>query len=60
MNYAEDTVSDFQESRTKIRSNFSSFMALSKTSGQHQHDYVVAKMKREEIENRESSNHKNR
>ena len=41
---------EFQEPRASIRSRVSSLMASSKTSSQRKHDYVIAKMKREEIE----------
>ena len=49
-NSADDKVIEFQEPRASIRSGFPSLMASSKTSSQHKHDYVTAKMKREEIE----------
>ena len=47
---ADDKVSEFQEPRASIRSKLPSVMASSKTSSQRKHDYVIAKMKREEIE----------
>ena len=50
INSAEDKVSDFQEPRASIRSRVSSPMASSKTSSERKHDYVIAKIKREEIE----------
>ena len=50
LNSADDKVSDFQEPRASIRSTVPSLMASSKTSRQRKHDYVIAKMKREEIE----------
>ena len=50
INSADDKVSEFQEPRASIRSRFPSLMASSKTSSQRKHDYVIAKMKREEIE----------
>ena len=52
INSADDKVSEFQEPRASIRSRVPSIMASSKTSSQRKHDYVIAKMKREEIENR--------
>ena len=48
-NSADDKVSEFQEPRASIRSRVPSLMASSKTSSQRKHDYVIAKMKREEI-----------
>ena len=49
-NSADDKVSEFQEPRASIRSRLPSLMTSSKTSIQRKHDYVIAKMKREEIE----------
>ena len=51
INSADDKVSEFQEPRASIRSRLPSLMTSSKTSSQRKHDYVIAKMKREEIEN---------
>ena len=48
---ADDKVSKFQELRASIRSRVPSLLASSKTSSRRKHDYVIAKMKREEIEN---------
>ena len=50
INSADDKVSEFQEPRASIRSRLPSIVASSKTSSQRKHDYVIAKMKREEIE----------
>ena len=50
INSADDKVSEFQEPRASIRSRLPSIMTSSKTSSQRKHDYVIAKMKREEIE----------
>ena len=50
INSADDKVSEFQEPRASIRSRVPSIMTSSKTSSQRKHDYVIAKMKREEIE----------
>ena len=50
INSADDKVSEFQEPRASIRSRDPSLMVSSKTSSQRTHDYVIAKMKREEIE----------
>ena len=50
VNSADDKVSAFQEPKTSIRSRVSSLMVSSKTSSQRKHDYVIAKLKREEIE----------
>ena len=50
INSAGDKVSDFQEPKASIRSRVPSLMASSKTSSQRKHDYIIAKMKREEIE----------
>ena len=50
INSADDKASQFQEPRASIRSRLHSLMAPSKTSSQREHDYVIAKMKREEIE----------
>ena len=50
INSADDKVSEFQEPGASIRSRLPSLMTSSKTSSQRQHDYVIAKMKREEIE----------
>ena len=47
-NSVDDKVSEFQEPRASIRSRVSSQMALSKTSSQRKHDYVIAKIKRDE------------
>ena len=52
INFLDDKVSEFQEPRESIRSRVSSLMALSKTSSQRTHDYVISKMKREEFEKR--------
>ena len=49
INSADDKVSEFQEPRASIRSRFPSPMASLKTSSERKHDYVIAKMKREEI-----------
>ena len=49
-NDVDDKVSEFQEPRAFIRSKLPSIMTSSKTSSQRKHDYVIAKMKREEIE----------
>ena len=50
INFADDKVSEFQEPRAPILSRPPSIMTSSKTSSQRKHDYVIAKMKREEIE----------
>ena len=50
INSADDKVSEFQEPRASIPSRLPSITASSKTSSQRKHDYVIAKMKREEIE----------
>ena len=50
INSADEKVSEFQEPRASIRSRLPSIMTSSKTSSQRKHDYVIAKMKREEIE----------
>ena len=50
INSADDKVSEFQEPRASIRSRLPSLRASSKTSSQCKHDYVIAKMKQEEIE----------
>ena len=50
INSADDKVSEFQEPRASIRSRLPSIMTSSKTSSQRKHDYVIANMKREEIE----------
>ena len=50
INSADDKVIEFQEPRASIRSRLPSIMTSSKTSSQRKHDYVIAKMKREEIE----------
>ena len=50
INSADDKMSEFQEPRASIRSRLPSVMASSKTSSQRKDDYVIAKMKREEIE----------
>ena len=50
INSADDKVSEFQEPRASIHSRLPSIMTSSKTSSQRKHDYVIAKMKREEIE----------
>ena len=50
INSADDKVSEFQEPRTSIRYRLPYIMTSSKTSSQRKHDYVIAKMKREEIE----------
>ena len=50
INSADDKVSEIQEPRASIRSRLPSLMASSKTSSQRKHNYVIAKMKREEIE----------
>ena len=49
INSADDKVSEFQEPRASIRSRLPSLMASTKTSSQRKHNYVIAKMKREEI-----------
>ena len=49
INSADDKVSELQEPTASIRSRLSSLMVLSKTSSQRKHDYVIVKMKREEI-----------
>ena len=49
INSADDKASEFQEPRAPIRSRLPSLMTSSKTSSQRKHDYVIAKMKREEI-----------
>ena len=43
-------MSEFQEPRAPIFSRLPSIMTLSKTSSHRKHDYVIARMKREEIE----------
>ena len=50
INSADDKVSEFQEPSAPILSRLPSIMTSSKTSSQRKHDYVFAKMKREEIE----------
>ena len=50
IDFADDKVSEFQEPMASIRSRLPSLMTSSKTSSQRKHNYVVAKMKREEIE----------
>ena len=50
INSADDKVSEFQEPRAPILSRLPSNMTSSKRSSQRKHDYVIAKMKREEIE----------
>ena len=50
INSADDKVSEFQEPRASIRSRLPSIMTSSKTSSQRKQNYVIAKMKREEIE----------
>ena len=50
INSADDKVSELQEPRAPILSRLPSIMTSSKTSSQRKHDYVIAKMKREEIE----------
>ena len=50
INSADDKVSELQEPRALILSRLPSIMTSSKTSSQRKHDYVIAKMKREEIE----------
>ena len=50
INSADDKVSEFQEPRASIRSRLPSFMAWSKTTDQRKHNYVIAKIRREEIE----------
>ena len=50
INSDDDKVSEFQEPRASIRSRLPSLITSSKTSSQRKHDYVIAKMKREEIE----------
>ena len=49
-NHAYDNVSEFQEPRASIRSRLPSIITSSKTSSHRKHDYLIAKMKREEIE----------
>ena len=50
INSADDKMSEFQEPRASIRSRLPSLITLSKTPSQHKHDYLIAKMKRKEIE----------
>ena len=50
INSADDKVSEFQEERASIRSRLPPIMASSKPSSQRKHEYVIAKMKREENE----------
>ena len=50
INSADEKVSEFQEPRDSIRSTHPSLMTSSKTSSQRKHEYVIAKMKRKEIE----------
>ena len=50
INSADDKVREFHEPRASICSRLPSLMASSKTSSQRKHDYVIAKMKREETE----------
>ena len=50
INSADDKLSEFQEPRASMLSRLPSLMASSKKSSQRKHDYVIAKMKREEIE----------
>ena len=50
INSADDKVSEFQEPRAPILSRLPSIMISSKTSSKRKHDYLIAKMKREEIE----------
>ena len=50
INSADDKVKDFQEQRASILSRLPSLMASSKTSSRRKHDFVIAKMKREENE----------
>ena len=50
INSADDQVNEFQEPRASLRSRLPSIMASSKTSSQRKHDYVIAKMKLDEIE----------
>ena len=50
INSADDKVSEFQEPRAPILSRLPLIMTSSKTSSQRKHDYVIAKMRREEIE----------
>ena len=45
-----NSAAEFQEPRASIRYRLPSIMTSSKTSSQRKHDYVIAKMKREEIE----------
>ena len=52
INSADGKMSEFQEPRASIRSRLPSIMTSSKTSSQRKHDYIIAKMKREEIEKR--------
>ena len=50
INSADDKMSELQEPRAPILSRLPSIMTSSKTSSQRKHDYIIAKMKREEIE----------
>ena len=50
INSTDDKVSEFQEPRASIYSRIPSLMTSSKKSSQRKHDYIIAKMKREEIE----------
>ena len=50
INSADDKVSEFQEQGASIRSRDSSLITSSETFSQREHDYVIAKMKHEEIE----------
>ena len=50
INSADDKLSELQEPMASIRSRVPSLMASSKTSSQRKHDYVIAKMRRAEIE----------
>ena len=52
INSADDKVSELQEPRASIHSRVFSLTTSSKTSSQRKIYYVIAKMKREEIENR--------
>ena len=50
INSVDDKVSEIQEPRAPILSRLPSIMTSPKTSNQSKHDYVIAKMKREENE----------
>ena len=50
INSADDKGSEFQEPSVSTRSRLPPLMTSSKTSSQRKQDYVIAKVKREEIE----------